>query len=80
VDKNGAASACDTGPGVVIKLYDEVVEPVLPPQTISLLAWMALDRMIIPVMSGIFDPRVVRSNGPGRQQGQRMREAVGAPP
>ena len=80
MDKNGAASAYDTGSGVVIKLYNEVVKPVLPPQSISLLAWKALDRMIIPAVFGIFDPRVIRSDRPGRQQGQRMREAVGAPP
>jgi hypothetical protein len=80
VDKDGATPACDTGSGVVIELYDEVVKAVLPPQAIPLLIWTALDRIVIPAMFRIFDPRVVRPDRPRRQQGWRVRKAVGAPP
>jgi hypothetical protein len=80
VDKNRTAPTCDAGSGVVIELYDEVVKPVVSPQTIPLLIWTPLDRIIIPAMLGIFDPCVVWLDGLRWQQGWRMRKAVGAPP
>jgi hypothetical protein len=80
VDKNCAPPASDTGSGIVVEFYDEVVKPVFPPQTIPLLVWTTFDMTIIPAICGIFDPCVVRLDRLGRQQGRRMGKAVGAPP
>jgi hypothetical protein len=80
MDKDRTASAGDAGSGVVIEFYDEVVKPVFSPQAVPLLIWTPLDMIIIPSIFGVFDPRVVWANRPGRQQGRRMRKPVGTPP
>jgi hypothetical protein len=80
VDEDSAAPSGDARPGVVIKLDDQVVEPIVSPKAISRLVWTPLDGMIIPTMPGVFDPGVVWSDGPRRQQGQWVGKAVSSPP
>ena len=80
MQEHGAAPPCDARPGIVVDLDDEIVEMILPRQTITILAGQALDRAVVVPIGGIFRPSVGRTDRPDRQIGLRPGVPVGAPP
>lgn len=80
MEKYRTAKAGDPRGGVVIDFDDEIVEMVIAPQSITIVAATEFQRSIVMPAGWVFTPGVVRTNGANRQKGLRPRVAVGAPP
>src|SRR5262249_23669760 len=80
MQKHGAAPAGNPGPGVVVDLDQEVVEPILAPEPVAWLIGRAPEWLIVPAAAGVFAPGHAGGDAGRGQQGCRFRATIGAPP
>ena len=64
----------------MIDLDDEIIEVILARQPVSRLIADQADRLIVMAVLRVFTPGVFGPDWPDRQQGARLRVAVGTPP
>jgi hypothetical protein len=80
VDKDGAAPTGDAGPGVVVKLDKDIVEPVMAPKPVAWFIGRPQDRTVVIPVGWVFAPCIGGADAADRQQCPHMGKAVGPPP
>jgi len=80
VDEDRAAAAGDAWPGVVINLDDQVVQPIVAPESIAWFIGRPPKWTIVAPVFGILAPRIGAADLPNRQRGARRRKAIRPPP
>ena len=80
MDENCAATVGHAGPRVVIELDDEVVKPVVTAEAVAWFIGRPPEGAVIAAVRGVLAPGVVEPDAAHRQQGARVRQAIGSPP
>jgi hypothetical protein len=80
VNKYSAAAASHPWAGIVVKLDDEVIEPVLPPKTIAGNSVKDPNKAVIATVLGILAPAVMLADPADRQMCTGPGRPVGPPP
>src|SRR5436305_5439178 len=75
-----AAAAGNARPSVMVDFDHKIVKAVSAPQPVAWFIGRPLEGPVVPSISGVFAPGVVRDDPPDRQQGARPRQAIGSPP
>src|SRR5690349_13893738 len=80
VNEDRAAAAGNARTGVMVKLDDQVIEAIVPPQSVGCRTLRDPNRPVIETIPGIFAPAVVLSDRPDGQERARAWRAVPPPP
>jgi len=80
MQKDGAATAGNARPRIVVDLDDEVIEMVVASQPVAGVAVGPSDRLIVVAIGWILAPGVIRSDDADGQAGLRPGMPVGTPP
>ena len=78
--ENGAAASRNARAAIVIKLDDQIVEAIVPPQAITGLAGFAPDWPIVAAIARVFAPGIVRVDRTQRKESSRAKAPIRAPP
>src|SRR5689334_3190513 len=80
MDEDCAATACDARAGIVVEFDDEIVESVLPPQTVSRCSIGNVDWPVIETLLRVLAPSIIPPDLTDRQKCLRPGHPVGSPP
>src|SRR5215204_4056888 len=80
MQKNRAAASGNPWARVVVELDDQIVEMIIPPQSIAGFTGRAAERPVVAAIAGILGPGEIGRDAPDRQQGARPRRAIRPPP
>src|SRR6266404_186266 len=75
-----AAAALDARGIVVVDLDNEIVNMIVPPQSIAVTAALKPNRLVVMPAFRVFAPGIFRSDGTNRQECARPWVTIGAPP
>jgi hypothetical protein len=80
MEEYSAAAPSHTGPRIVVDLDDDVVEAVVPAQSVAWFIGRPPEGMVIAAVCRVLAPSIVGPDPPDREQCPREGQAVGPPP